>query len=94
MLSTLKKKRSKNSYGSNPTEFASSTHNPKKNHRNIKSTNQKENFPKKTMFRTLKVQRSQKFVWGLPDKINPGSLKNNRKKSVKRVKKNPKFLSK
>jgi hypothetical protein len=36
-------------------EFAGSTQNPKKNHRNTKSTNQNENFPKKTVYRTLKV---------------------------------------
>jgi hypothetical protein len=28
---------------------------PKKKYRNIKSTNQNENFPKKSMFSTLKV---------------------------------------
>jgi hypothetical protein len=30
------------------------------------------------MFSTLKVERSQKFVWGLPDGIRSESLKNNR----------------
>jgi hypothetical protein len=50
-----------------PTEFASSIQNPKK-----------RNFPKKSMFSTFKVQRSQKFVWELPDGICSGSLKNNR----------------
>jgi hypothetical protein len=45
---------------------------------NTKSTNQNENFPKKSMFSSLKVKRSQKFVWGLSDGIRPGSLKNNR----------------
>jgi hypothetical protein len=29
------------------------------------------------MFSTSNVYRSQKFVWGLPDGISPGSLKNN-----------------
>jgi hypothetical protein len=43
-------KGAKNSYGSHPTEFAGSTKNLKKNSRNIKSTNQNENFPKKSMF--------------------------------------------
>jgi hypothetical protein len=43
--------------------------NPKKNYKNIKSTNQNEIFPKKNMFSTLKVYRSKKFVWGLPDGI-------------------------
>jgi hypothetical protein len=28
----------------------------------IEATNQNENFPKKTMFRTLKMKRSQKLV--------------------------------
>jgi hypothetical protein len=28
-----------------------------------------KNSQKKTVFRTLKVERSQKFVWGLPDGI-------------------------
>jgi hypothetical protein len=37
--------------------------------KNIKSTNQNKNFTKKTMFSTLKVKRSQKFVWELPDGI-------------------------
>jgi hypothetical protein len=30
------------------------------------------------MFSTLKVKISQKFVWGLPDGIRPGAVKNNR----------------
>jgi hypothetical protein len=35
-------------------------------------------FQKKyVLFSTLNVYRSQKFLWGLPDKIGPGSLKNN-----------------
>jgi hypothetical protein len=38
-----------------PTEFASSTQNLKKNYRDNKSINQNENFPKKSMFSTLKV---------------------------------------
>jgi hypothetical protein len=38
----------------------------KKNSRNIKSTNQIKKCPNKSMFRTLKVQRSQKFVWENP----------------------------
>jgi hypothetical protein len=46
---------------------------------NTKSTNQNENFPKKSMFSSLKVKRNQKFVWELPDgicRLNPKSLKN------------------
>jgi hypothetical protein len=43
----LKYEKNKNSYGIYLTEFAGSTQNPKKNDRNIKSTNQNENFPKK-----------------------------------------------
>jgi hypothetical protein len=31
--------------------------------RNIKSANQYENYPKKSMVITLKVERIQKFVW-------------------------------
>jgi hypothetical protein len=49
-----------------------------KKYQNIKSTNQNENFPKKSMFSTLKVYRNQKFVWGLPDEISRESPKNNR----------------
>jgi hypothetical protein len=55
MLSALKVKRSQNSYGNYTTECAGSTQNPKKNERNTKSFNRNENFPKKTMFRILKV---------------------------------------
>jgi hypothetical protein len=39
-------------------------------------TKQNENFPKKTMFRTLKVLKSRKFVWEVPDgicRLNPKS---------------------
>jgi hypothetical protein len=32
-------------------------------------------FSKKSLFSILKVSRSQKFVWGLPDGIRPGALK-------------------
>jgi hypothetical protein len=42
-----KSKAAKNSYRGYPTEFAGSTQNVKKNCRNIKSTNQNNNFPKK-----------------------------------------------
>jgi hypothetical protein len=48
----------------------------KKNCRKIKSTNQNKKFPNKSMFSTLKVKRSQKSVWGLPDgicRLNPKS---------------------
>jgi hypothetical protein len=60
------------------TEFAGSTQNPKKKYENIKSTNQNEIFPKKSMFSTYNVYRSQKFVWRLPDGTRSGSLKSNR----------------
>jgi hypothetical protein len=45
--------------------------NPKsqKNYQNTKSTNQDENFSKKSMLSTLKKNRSQKFAWRLPDRI-------------------------
>jgi hypothetical protein len=49
-----------------------------KNDRNTKSTNKKESFPKNTMFSTLKVQWSQKFVSWLLDgvcRLNPKRLK-------------------
>jgi hypothetical protein len=68
----------KNSYGDYPTEFAGFTQNPKKN---IGTSNQPiktKIFPKKSIFSTSNVFRSQKYVWGLPDGISPGSLKNNR----------------
>jgi hypothetical protein len=39
-LQSVKEKRTKNSDGGYPTEFAGSTQNPKKNDRNTKSTNQ------------------------------------------------------
>jgi hypothetical protein len=48
-------KGAKNSYGDYTTEFAGSTQNPKKNYRNTKSTDQNENFHKKSMFSILKV---------------------------------------
>jgi hypothetical protein len=55
MLSTLKVKEAKNSYGDYPTEFAGSTKNVKKDCWNIKSTNQNKNYTNKSMFSTLKV---------------------------------------
>jgi hypothetical protein len=51
-LVPFKWKGPKNSYGG---LFAGSTQNPKKNYRNIKSTNQNKKFRKKSMFSTLKV---------------------------------------
>jgi hypothetical protein len=60
------------------TKFVGSTQNPNKKYQNIKSTKYTGNFPKKSMFSTLKLYRSQKFVWRLPDGIRLGSLKNNR----------------
>jgi hypothetical protein len=71
-------KEGENSYGGYPTEFAGSTQNPKKIIRTPNLPIRTKNSPKKTMVSTLKVYRSQKFVWGLPDGICPGSLKNNR----------------
>jgi hypothetical protein len=58
-------------------EFAGSTQNVKKNCRKIKSTNQNKKFPKKSMFSSFKVKKSQKFVWGIPEGIHTGSSKNN-----------------
>jgi hypothetical protein len=42
-----------------------------------KTKNQNIKFSKKRMFCTFKVERSQKFVLGLPKKIHSESLKNN-----------------
>jgi hypothetical protein len=55
LFSTSKVKRSQNFYKGYPTKFAGSTQDLKKYCRNIKSTNQNEKFPKKSMFSTLKV---------------------------------------
>jgi hypothetical protein len=38
------------------TEIAGSTQNPRKNYQNIKSTNENESFPKKSMLSTLKIR--------------------------------------
>jgi hypothetical protein len=66
VIRTLKKERGdKYSW----TEFVGSTQNSKKKYQNIKSTNQNENVPKISMFSTLKLLKSQKFVWGLPNGI-------------------------
>jgi hypothetical protein len=43
----------------NPTEFAGSTQNPKKN---IRASNQHENFPKKSMY--LKSEKEPKIRMG------------------------------
>jgi hypothetical protein len=56
-------------------EFAGWIQNPKKN---IGTSNQPiktKIFPKKVCL--VPEMWSQKFVWGLPDGISPGSLKNN-----------------
>jgi hypothetical protein len=37
-----------------------------------------KNFPKKTVFSSLKVKISRKFVWRLPDGICPENIKNNK----------------
>jgi hypothetical protein len=74
-------KGAKDLYGGYPTEFAGSTQNPKKKYRNAKLTNQNENFNKKSMFLTLKDERSQKFAWWLPNgicKLEPNPKKNYR----------------
>jgi hypothetical protein len=55
LFSTSKVKRSQKFYKGYPTKFAGSTQDLKKYCRNIKSTNQNEKFPKKSMFSTLKV---------------------------------------
>jgi hypothetical protein len=62
-------KEGKNSYGGYPTEFAGSTQNPKKIIRTPNLPIRTKNSKKKTMLRTLKKKRSQKFVWELPDGI-------------------------
>jgi hypothetical protein len=58
---TPKVKKNKDTYGIYPTKFASST----------------QKISNKSMFRTSKVKRRQKFVWGLPDgvacRLNPKS---------------------
>jgi hypothetical protein len=55
MFRTLEDERSQRFVWGLPTEFAGSTQNPEKNYRNTKSTNQNKNFPKNSMFNTLKV---------------------------------------
>jgi ribosomal protein S17E len=47
-----------------------------KKYQNTISTNHDESFSRKSMLSTLKKKRSQKFVWGLPDRmcrLNPKS---------------------
>jgi hypothetical protein len=61
-----------------PTKFAYTTQNPKKIIRTPNQPIRTKILPKKSMFCTLKVYRSQKFVWRLPDRIRPCSHKNNR----------------
>jgi hypothetical protein len=51
------------------TEFAGPTQNPKKIIRTSNQPIRTKFFPKKSMFSTLKVLRSQNLVWGLPDGI-------------------------
>jgi hypothetical protein len=55
------KKGANNSYGGYPTNLQAEPKIPKKKYWN-KSANQNKKFPKKTVFHTLKVERSQKFV--------------------------------
>jgi hypothetical protein len=61
-----------------PTEFAGSTQNPKKINGTPNLPTKMIIFPKKSLFSSFKVKKSQKFVWELPDGIRPGSPKNNR----------------
>jgi hypothetical protein len=51
-------------YKGYPTEFAGSTQNVKKNYRNIKYTNQNENFPKKNYVSYLKSVKQPKIRIG------------------------------
>jgi hypothetical protein len=66
----------------NTKKYVSSEKNPKNcmraTRRNLPIPIEMKKIPKKSMFRTPKVKRSQKFLWELPDGIFPGSLKNNR----------------
>jgi hypothetical protein len=60
-------KKNKDTYGIYPTKFASSSQKHKKV---IETPNQQieiEKISNKSMFSTTKVNRRQKFVWGLPD---------------------------
>jgi hypothetical protein len=68
----LKCEGAKNLFGSYPTEFADSTQNPKKNDRSTKSTNQKENFPKKSMF-SSKCKGAKNSYGGYPIEFAPGA---------------------
>jgi hypothetical protein len=70
MSGAFKKKGSEKFGWGLPDEICRLNPKSKKNYRNIKSTSQNEN---KRMFSSLKVKRSQKFVWG-PDGFCPGSL--------------------
>jgi hypothetical protein len=71
MFSTLKSvKEAKIRIGATRRNLQAQPKMLKKNCRSTKSTHQNENFPKKTMFSTLKLQKSQKFVWELPDRIS------------------------
>jgi hypothetical protein len=66
-----------NSYEGYPTEFAGSTQNYKKNNRKSNQPIRTEIFPKKVCLVPQKCKGSENFLWGLPDGIRPGSLKNN-----------------
>jgi hypothetical protein len=76
-------------YGSYPTEFAGSTQNPKKNHRNTKSTYQNENFPKKNYVSYLKSVKKPKIRGGYPTEF-AGSTQNVKKncRSTKSINQN------
>jgi hypothetical protein len=43
-----------------------------KKDRNTKLPIKMKIFPKKSMFSSLKVKRSQKFIWGYPTEFAPG----------------------
>jgi hypothetical protein len=64
---------------------------PKIQKKSYWNTTQYENFLKKTMFRTLKMERSQKFVWELPDgicRLDPKSSKKLKKHKINQPKQN------
>jgi hypothetical protein len=70
IYSTSKKKnKTKNSFGIYPTEFAGSTQNLKKRIETQNQPIETKKILKKSMFCTLREERSQIFVWRLPDGI-------------------------
>jgi hypothetical protein len=67
-------KGAKNSFGSYPTKFVGSTQNHEKMIETPNHPIKMKKFPKKTMFRILKLERSQKYVWELTDRIFSSSI--------------------